>query len=614
MNPAKPNILLLLISNKKNEFIFFDFLFWVALAIIFPTLSGHFSGFNIFHIFIYFAAVYFVGEITLSKIAVIREIPFLFKSGIYIIFGGIVCGSIFLFISSGLVMYAFSILFFIDLWLSKRVVLSFSYRNVVCLVPFFVMLFQTYELAYATTERFSRGDGDYYFYTAMVESIKTNHSLSNAVYHTGIPIHYMSAPFLAPAQLAQFSGISSQFSLWGVYGKIIPIICFGTISYCIVKLYEFLFGLSLAKNIFNRKQLLVSFMLLFLGPLHFLNLLKFNFKNTLFLGEGYVLPIGSPGFALSMFFAALVLLIVFSKAKYSLQEQLALIIFLCIITASKIALLLPLGILLGTVAVFGLFKKQMHLFFTLLIALPFCIVVYKLTIAAPDAVAVVEGTKNGYFIYFFEDLAGKYGISGGAAGKKVFLMMLITVFMWLSIKLLLFFISGVSLFKSNYKAVALLTAGIVSFFISMVPGFFINVYGRDGNGVFLFDGRFDMAQFVRAGIFLFSVIAMVFVLYLLYNHPLAVIRKGCLVLISFWMLVISFSFFSYGYEPPAANNQSWYKEVQQEFLKIKPGLMVIMGNGMYSGQTLTTAGVHPWYCTGLREDGEGIILSKTANL
>src|SRR5439155_3433371 len=143
------------------------------------------------------------------------------------------------------------------------------------------------------TERYSFWDGDYYFYTAVTESIKTNHDVHNAIFHSGLPVNYAVLPFLAPAQLADFSGISSQFALWGVYGKLVPIICLGTFSYVIVELSVLLFEKHLNKRDFFKRQLLSSFMLLLLGPLHFLNLVRFDFKNILFFGEGYVVPTGS---------------------------------------------------------------------------------------------------------------------------------------------------------------------------------------------------------------------------------------------------------------------------------------------------------------------------------
>jgi hypothetical protein len=178
-------------------------------------------------------------------------------------------------------MYGLAFVFILDLIISKRVKISFSSKDIICLIPFFVILFQTYELAYATTERYNHGDGDYYYFTAIVESIKINHSVNSAVYHTGLPINYLFAPFLAPAQLADFSGISSQFALWGVFAKIVPVICLGTISYTIVKLYEKIFNVTLNKDSFIANQLMAGLMLLFLAPLHFINLLKFDFNANI---------------------------------------------------------------------------------------------------------------------------------------------------------------------------------------------------------------------------------------------------------------------------------------------------------------------------------------------
>src|SRR5258708_17843949 len=123
--------------KNKQEFILFDFVCWLVLAVIFPAVSGHFSLINIVNIFIYLSAVYYLGELLLHKVDAIRQVPFLFKSGIYIIFGGIVCGIIFLFIPSGIIIYGLALIFILDLFRSKRMEFSFSFKNFLCLIPFF---------------------------------------------------------------------------------------------------------------------------------------------------------------------------------------------------------------------------------------------------------------------------------------------------------------------------------------------------------------------------------------------------------------------------------------------------------------------------------------------
>ena len=116
------------------------------------------------------------------------------------------------------------------------------------------------------------------------------------------------------------------------------------------------------------------------------------------------------------------------------------ILLIVLVSVSKVALFLPLGAFLGILSILWLFKKQPGLFFTLLIALPFCVLAYIFTLRAKDAIGVVEFTHHGYYQFFFKNVADKYGIHGSPA-KKVFLSMSLIIFMWLSIKLLIFSVS-----------------------------------------------------------------------------------------------------------------------------------------------------------------------------
>lgn len=605
---AKNKIINTIFSTKKSEFIFFDFLCWFILGIIFPASTGNLSVINIVLFFIYLSAVYYAGERLLSKIDAIVTIPFLFKSGIYIICGSIICGVVYLLLPYNIILYAGSLLFFIDLFKHKRIIYSFSFYNFLCLIPFFIILFQTYELAYATGERFNHNDGDFYYYTAITESLKVNHSISNAIYHTGLPINYSCAPFLAPAQLAKFTGMPAQFALWGVYLKILPIVCLGTIAFSAVKLYTILFNKVLNAKAIIKYQILAAFMFLLLGPMHFLNVLKLDFKNVLFLGEGYVLPIGSPGFSLSMYLSALILLLVFSKPTYSIPHRLFIIFFLGIITASKIALFIPLAILLGSLSVIWLIKKRYDLFITLLLALPFCAWIYIVTVSGNDSATALSFTRDGYYNMLFSNLAGKYGING-SPGYKIILMLCISITMWLSIKLFIFSISTISLFKSNKNALALIAAGIISFIICLLPGFFINFHSIVPYGQTALDYRFDMTQFTRGSIFLLMIITLIFALFLVDGHTNRFIRTASLSFFILWMCTMSYSFAATDFKKALVIDQSWYNEVRIDFIKQKPSLMVALGSGDYSGQVLTSAGVYPWYCTGLQFENEGFLFT-----
>ncbi len=595
--------------DQKQIFSLPDFLFWVILAIAFPLSGGHFSFFNISHIIIYLCGVFFVGQLFFHRINSFREMPFLIRSGVYIILGGIISGLLFIILPSKLVLYIFFAFFLADLVKNRSVCFAVNWQGMLCLLPFLVLLFQSKELVYGREIRYEHWDGDYYYYTAITESLKTNQSLRSAVFHIGLPIAYSPLPFLAPAQLANFSGISSQFALWGMYMKLIPVMCFGSIAYVIVKLFELYFRQQLNNNQFIQRMFFVGLLLLFLGPIHFLNLVKFDFEKVLFLGEGYLLPTGSPGFALAMFLGGISILVALSETRYTLYHKAGIVALLSFAAASKLALFLPLIAVLGVIAVFGLFKKEADLLIALLIAVPCCLLVYKFTIGGSDSVLVTRFTIDGYFQKYFTDLASKYGI-GGSTTMKLIGMALISFFMWLSIKLAILIIAGADLYKNNKRAFVLIPAAILTLFVSALPGFFVDSKGVDSSGKVLFDASFDMGQFLRGGSFILTIIALIFALYLVYVHHHRVVRRISSVVFIAWMCIIFPGFFAMGFELPGPAKQDWYLEVKQDFEHTKPTLMAMMGNIDQSGQTATTAGVHPWFCTGIREDGEGFMFPK----
>jgi len=598
------------ISADKEEFKVPDFLFWFTLAVAFPAFSGNLNLINILQVFIYIGAVHFVGERFLKKIHIIDEIPSLIKTGLYIILGSLGCGILFMIIPYSGFLYLFFILFLFHLFRYKRIVLNFSIFHFLCLAPFIIILFQTYELEYAIRERFNRGDGDYFYYTALVESLKTNQSIKNAVFHLGLPINYPSLPFMAPALLANFAGIPSQFALWGIYMKILPVACLSTVSYTIVRLYEIIFNVDETDSKrFSWKLFLTGLLLLFLGPLHFINLLKFDFSNTLFLGSGYLLPTGSPGFSLAMMLASIVLLIVISTNKFTFSETALIIVLLCFILASKIALFIPLLVFIGLLSIRQFVKNEKNLIFILLIGLLFFILTYVLLVGTSDSVVSVHLTSQGYFTKYFNDLAGKYHIPAHGL-VEILIMTFIVIVMWLSIKFVILGLAFTSLYKKNANAIGIITASVVTFFTCLLPGFFVQSVGTDNAGKLLFDNSFDMEQFVRAAIFLLTVISLIFGLYLLFNYPKDWIRKTTSFIFAVWCTIIAISFFSTSFTSAISSKEDWYLQVNTDFLKAKPRLMAMMGSDDYSGQTATSMGVHPWYCTGIRENNEGYVFTK----
>ena len=600
-------------SQNLSSIKIFDILFWFLLAIIFPFSSGLITVMNCLNILVYIGATYFVADIILNKIKIINEIPSLIKTGFYIIFGSIICGISFLFIPSSIVLYALFLLFIALNIINKKFTLkSNSLYTALCIFPLLIMLFQTNELVYATGIRFCKADGDYFFYTAIVESLKSNHSFGNAIYHQGIGINYQALALMPSAQLAKFANLPSQIALWGVYSKIVPIVAFSVVAYSIIKMYQTLFSVKNSPIQFYLQLAFVCCMLMFFGPLHFLNFVKRDFTNTLLYGEGYVLPTGSPGFAVSMLFSSMVLLFITSILKPTWFQKLILISFLCIIIGSKLALFFPLAILVGSYSILQIFKKEYHWFYTLLIALPCCFLVYKLTLGNADSNVVMQLSKNGFYQGYLPELANKYHINGSNF-KKIVVMFGITFFMWLSFKLVIL-LSSIIVFKNNNtKALNLIWATFISFCIATLPSFFLNVYGVDENGKYLFDGRFDMPQFIRADIFLVTIISIIFLLYFIFNYKNKMVSKIVFIIATFWMIFIGLSFYKTSFKKAKTSDQSWYIDTQKDFDKTKPHLMAMMGDNDYSGQTLVAAGVHPWYCTGLRNDGEGYTFTLTAH-
>lgn len=599
------------LRRQGTAFPIFDFLFWILLAIAFPLAGGNFSIYNVAHIFIYVAAVYYVSDILFYKFQVFQDMPFLIRSGLYILLGSIICGLLFLVFYTAFLFYFLFAFFIFDIYKNKKLSFEFDWRSGLCLLPFFLMLFQTMELVYGTIERYTYWDGDYYLYTAITESLRSNQSVNNAVFHSGISINYAIAPFLAPANLAKFAQIPSQFALWGVVGKLLPVICFGSLSYFIARLSQQI-TVNKTANDFFRRNLLASFLLLFLGPLHFLKLKQLDFSHVLFLGEGYVLPIGSPGFSLGLFLAGLIIYLVLRREVWSIWYKTLLVFLLSVLVASKLAMFLPLVAFLGILSVFRLLKKDRHLFYVLLAALPVVVMVYMLTSASKDAMITSEFTPDGYYKNYYATLAEKYNIQGSTL-KKVVLMFGFSLVMWLSIKFAVMAVAAASLYKKNKEALALIAAALLGFVISCMPAFFINSYGVDLHGKFLFDAAFDMAQFTRASIFILTIIASIFVLYLIFDHQKLWLRKLSALTVCFWMALISLGFFTGNYGWAATAEKPWYREVRKDFLTHKPRLMAMLGHPEYSGQVLTNAGVHPWYCTGTRFDGGGHLMSRKAH-
>ncbi len=590
----------------------FDLIIWMFIGLIFPLSTCSIGLAGILKIIIYLGATYFVGNFFIGKLSSFNSFFSLIKTGLCIVLGSLFCGLLYLIIAKDFIIYTFFFLLIVSLFKNNNI--SFktdSFCYLLCLSPLFLMLFGAEELGFGTILGYRSG-GDYFYYTAIVESLKTNHTFSNAVYHQGIGINYQALGLFPAAQLANFAEIPSQFALWGVYLKILPIISFGIVATCIIEIYNYYFKPNLDQK---KKYYLLFFvvcMLMFFGPIHLLNLLNNDYANTLFLGEGYVLPVGSPGFAISMLFTSICIYFILTIFTPNLLEKVSFLLFLGIVIASKLALFFPLALLLGVYALLMAYKNNWVWIVTLIFGVPFVILIFKFTLGSYDSIIGIDISRNGYYFDYFPSLADKYHIKGSVL-EKTLLMFFISVFMWLNFKLIILICSFNHFIKKNINLFFLLIATFFSFIISCLPSFFLDVYGKDTNGQFIFDARFDMPQFIRGSIFLITVIAILFLLYFIISYKNKIVNYFTLIICFFWIGIISISFIKSNLNKSSfVINQGWYNDVIIDFHLINPKLMAMIGDGTYSGQTVCGMGVHPWFSSGSRLKGGDYTMTSSA--
>jgi hypothetical protein len=604
----------MLINHKYNRRInLFDLLLWVIISSIFPLFSGFLVVLSMIKLLFYIGATFFVGNVIIGRINAIQNFSSFIFTGLCIVFGSTICGLLYLFFPFDFLIYLIFVVFIIYCFINKETFFQInSLFDLLSYAPLFLMLFTTMELTYGTQIRLNRADGDYFYYTAIVESLKTNQSFLNSIYHQGIGINYQALALLPAAHLAHFLQLPSQIVLWGIYFKILPIITFGVAASVIIQIFKHYFNPQIILNRNYLLQFFVACMLMFLGPIHLLNLLKLDFENIIFLGEGYLIPIGSPGFAFSMLFSSLALYFIITIENPKWYERIIFISFLAFITASKLALFFPLTILLGTYALLLILKKEFVWLYTLLFAMPVCILIYKFTLGSSDSISVISFTKQGYYFSNFNILADKYHITGSTT-KKTIVMLLISVFMWLNFKSIILLASINHLKKTNLKFIFLIISAFVSFIFAVLPSFFLKVTALDEKGKFLYDGSFDMPQFIRADIYLISIITIIFILYFAFQYKHKLVSYLTLTTVILWMIIIAISFLKTNFKNPILKDESWYYEVAKDFQKIKPKLMVMAGSENFSGQVLCGLGVQPWFCSGFRIDLEGYISTKTVH-
>jgi hypothetical protein len=445
---------------------------------------------------------------------------------------------------------------------------------------------------------------DYSFYTTIVESLKVNQDFSNAIFQSGIGINYQAITFLVPAQIANFTGIPSQIALWGIFMNFLSVLSFSTLSWVILLLSNTVIDSAKQHNYLY--VTIVCILLIFLGPIHIINIVNLNFKEVLFLGQGYLLPLGSPGFAYSIFWTGLLILMVFKNDKPSTKESILSIFFLVLIAGSKVAMWAPVIIFLGLYSVFRIMQKHSNFSIKWLytcviggVASLILIYVLMLNTAAPTVMKLQLIGQNTIELV---ELSKKIGLNLSSITISVLFGFILRITFFIGPKLLL-----VYLVRLKYKIVKmnkpLILSLMLSFLFFSFIYLFLNSFALNLDGSLYRDMTFDNGQYLRTVFFLINIFVIINLIRVFRNKNLVFISG-----ITIWLILCAFSFYYLQVKNQSVmslNTSSWYSEVETDFHHIQPKKMIMLNDGNYSGLGLTAMGVAPWYIFGTKEFRDG---------
>lgn len=588
-------------KNKEEILPVYELLFWIVLSSIFPLFSGLFSFSSQLYLILFLFSAYCSGRVILGKINSFIKLGPLILTGIRIVFGSFILSLFFLISSYNLIVYFFPLFWlFINV---KRLKLNFNpavLKHVVTLLPFafFLILPHEYRLSTSIFKGFSL---DYSYYTAIVESLKVNQNFGNAIFQSGVGINYQSLSFCIPAQIASFANIPSQIALWGVFMNMISVLAFGTLSSTIVLIYErFLGVLTYRRNLFI---LITSILLVFLGPLHLINLFKGNIREVLFLGQGYLLPLGSPGFAFSILWMSLLFLMAFRTPKPSLNQSILAICFILLIAGSKVALWAPVLFFLGVYSFLKVITKKTaysirwFLTFTLGGVLSL-LLIYKLILksAAPT---ILRFQWTGQNTNELIDVCKKFGLNSSNFWLLLSIGLGVRLIFFIGSKVLLVsFLGYRNIQERKYKKL-FLSIGL-TFVIFVFIYLFLNSFALNLDGSIYRDMTFDNGQYLRSVIFILNIFIIIYLLSV-FKEIKYLKNKLTVLVLGIWVVICGISYYHLNVKnenPMSFNDSKWYAQVEKDFKRSKPKLMIMLSDGYYSGLGLTAMGISPWYIFG----------------
>ncbi|MEZ5039027.1 MAG: hypothetical protein R2828_04020 [Saprospiraceae bacterium] len=552
---------------------------------------------------------YFVGNLFIKGSEVVKNMPPLIVSALNIILGGFFYTFILVFSHSLYIKYVLYLLGLLNFIGPKD--WKIDKLGLTAISPFLLFLFSSKMQILASRDSFINVGGDFYYYTAIVQSIASNWNIMDAIFHTDIPINYQSLTFFFPAAFTYNLGIQAHHSLWAVAMPLFAVFSFGTISsalFFLLKKQNFI-----APNKEYKIQLFISFSLILLAPLNPLYLLKLDYKNFIFLGEGYLLPLGSPGFALSLWlFGVCIFFIFISQPKW--YDKFLFSVFCASIIAMKLAFFIPMFIFMSFYLGFPFLKgrlKAIRNLIPLIISLIIAVVLYVVFFGQSDGLQIMKFTTKGYYYNFLKEKALQYGFQWSPSVFLGILSYMILIWMGLKSFLIFVYFKNRSVFDEKFRLIFL--SLIFTVFLSALPSFFISVFLVDGKGVFLQDLSFDMGQFLRSGWFIANTFSILLLVILFFGSTSNLIDKSLKIFISVWFLLVGISFFVQLIDPINPKENSWYQEVVSDYKEVNPYKMAMKSNGNYSGQMLVAKGVYPWWVCTKRADNSGYVMTNKVN-
>ncbi len=592
-------------SRLRNELI--HHLIISLFMLIFPLTGGLLTTIQFIKLIFIFISSGFIGK-CINKFLGITNLFSLTQAALNIFIGLFVISVAYFFTGNFLPIYATTslavMLSFFMFYKEKDAIyrkLSISYY-----LPIVVLFFMGYDYLYSTNIRLSRTDGDYFYYTLLVESFSRNCNLQNPFFHLNASTNYYQfTTFIIPSYLKAYTELASSVVLWGVFMKLLIFLSISLLCNFVFNIIESQTNSQIPPIFYT----LSIIFFIFLGPLHLFNLIKLKLNDILFLGEGHWLPLGSPGYPFAVIFGSVLMLFLMNSRNKQYTPVKLIIIFILsfIIFTSKIAFSLPFILFL---TLFLFFNVELKVFFTITITFFFAFLLSQLIALQPDSIKHLRIVNHGYYYQRFLSFTHKYQFTNTA--NQVFYVLvglMIHVFLWTGIKLLLI-VPILKHLKSRIY-LQLFKSWLTVFIIFLAVSFFVHMES-EGNSFFpILDESFDFAETVRSSLIIFHSIFILFILTRILTLPNKYSTTSPFILF-LWCALCCYSIMINNNTMSVSENSTWYKEIAKEANSISATdkLFAMQGDEHCSGQTLAPLLSVNWYCTGWRTDGDGYVWSR----